>query len=1150
MRQFDNYAAGGTSQLGTTQQDWTSAFNEALGSDVATLYANAFPPGYCHDFDAETALADIELINQLDDNHDISMRLTDAASADDSEQEGQTQLFSFRLMTSKEAIALSDVLPLLENFGLRVLGERPYEIIDAAGQAVWLHVFALQYNPCDASRGKLDIATVAPAFEEAFRQVWEGNAESDLFNRLIFSIDADWRSIAMLRGYSRYMKQINLHYTRPFVATTLATHSTITDVLAQLFDLRFNPANTESGELMALECELLETAIIEGLENVDNLNEDKIIRQFLTLIKATVRTNFYQRNGSGDLKPYFSFKFEVAAIPEAPKPRPLYEIFVYSPRLEGVHLRGGKVARGGLRWSDRPEDFRTEVLGLVKAQQVKNSVIVPMGAKGGFVCKQAPSSSDREAFQAEGVACYRLFISALLDITDNLVDGEVVPPQSVVRWDNDDPYLVVAADKGTATFSDIANEISIDYGFWLGDAFASGGSVGYDHKKMGITARGAWVSVQRHFRELGLNTQEEDFTVVGVGDMAGDVFGNGMLCSEHICLVAAFNHMHIFIDPNPDAAASYQERKRLFELPRSSWSDYNSELISAGGGIFSRAAKTIPLSAEIKARFAIDADELAPNDLLKAILKAPVDLFWNGGIGTYAKASQETDDQVGDRANDSVRVNAAELGARVIGEGGNLGVTQQARMEYGLNGGRCNTDFIDNAAGVDCSDHEVNIKILLNSLMADGVMGEEDRNRLLESMTDSVADLVLENNYRQTQAISMAEFEASVRAIEYRRLISHYESLGKLDRDLEFIPADDVLAERKAVGKALTRAELSVLVSYGKLTLKESLADSDIAADAYLAKAAYEAFPQVLRDNYAQYIDNHQLHKEIVATQVAGDLVNRMGITFVQRMQQATGESEATIAKAYVAVRDLFKIDARWREIEALDYAVSNELQSEMISQLVRLVRRSTRWLLRARRAQIDPQSEIAYFEAAANYLSNHAGELLHGKQSEGWQQKVARYTEVGVPRELATFVASARYCYTSFAIAEGVDRSSAEIASVAECYFALGEKLQLNWFADQIVQMGVENYWQAMARESFRDDLENQQASLAENLIESAGGSFSEAVIEQWFAQHDAYVARWQEMMAELRCTEELDLAMFPVAIRELLDLSQASQQAINNAA
>lgn len=1138
MRQFDNYANGG---LGSS--NWLAEFNTAVDKEQAGLYGNAFPPGYQHDFDAAQAASDIALIDGLNDNKDIVMRLY-------RDKNDQGQQFHFRLFRKDSAIALSDVLPLLENFGLRVLGERPYEIVNSIGDSVWLHVFELQYCPCADQQVIIDVDAIAPAFEAAFTQVWQGNAESDLFNRLIFSIDIDWRSIAMLRAYSRYMKQINLHYTRPFVANTLAAYPQISAHLASLFELRFNPQNTASTADREPECERIESAIIEGLEAVENLNEDKIIRQYLTLIKATLRTNYFQPASSSPAattnKAYFSFKFDVSAIPEAPKPRPMFEIFVYSPRLEGVHLRGGKVARGGLRWSDRPEDFRTEVLGLVKAQQVKNSVIVPMGAKGGFVCKQAPPSSDREAFQAEGVACYRIFISALLDITDNLVDGEVVAPERVVRWDANDPYLVVAADKGTATFSDIANELSADYGFWLGDAFASGGSVGYDHKKMGITAKGAWISVQRHFREIGLNTQAEDFTVVGIGDMAGDVFGNGMLCSEHICLVAAFNHMHIFIDPNPNSQASFVERQRLFDLPRSSWSDYNSDLISAGGGIFSRAAKSIPLSAEIKQRFAIDADELAPNDLLKAILKAPTDLLWNGGIGTYAKATVESDAEVGDRANDSLRVNAAQLGAKVIGEGGNLGITQRARIEYGLHGGRCNTDFIDNAAGVDCSDHEVNIKILLNGLMADKVMNEEDRNRLLESMTDSVSELVLENNYRQTQAISMAEFEARERAIEFRRLISHYESIGKLDRELEFIPTDDVLAERKASGKTLTRAELSVLVSYSKLTLKESLAESDVANDSYIAKAAYDAFPPTLQENYAQQIDNHQLHKEIVATQIAGDLVNRMGITFVQRMQQATGESEANIAKAYIAARDLFDIDSQWRAIEALDYKVSNELQSELLSQLVRLVRRSTRWLLRSRRALLNPEVDVAYFKAAASYLAGNIGGLLAGKQSDDWQQKVERYTEAGVPAELAKFVASARYCYTTFAIAEVANTSTVELAQVASCYFALGERLELNWFADQIVKMGVDNYWQAMARESFRDDLEGQQALLADNLMSIANGVVNADMLDGWFAEHDTYIGRWQSMMAELRCAQEMDLAMFPVAIRELLDLSQASQKAL----
>ncbi len=1126
MKQFDGYATGGN---GSAQ--WAAGVESLEINGQAVPVAAVFPPGYQHDFSPVDACADYALLQSLGQGDDIALRLYQQAGDDSS-------IVRFRVMRRHSAIALSDVLPLLENFGLRVLGEKPYCLDCGQEGEAWLHVFELE------TRGNFSAAVeqLAPAFEAAFRKVWDGAAESDLFNQLVFTCGADWRSTAMLRAYSRYMKQIGLHYTRPFIANTLASHPEISRLLVALFSQRFEPsAASATGREAA--CAQTEASILQLLESVQNLTEDQVVRQYLTLLNATLRTNYFQLDAAGEPKAYFSFKFDVAKIPEAPKPRPMFEIFVYSPRLEGVHLRGGKVARGGLRWSDRHEDFRTEVLGLVKAQQVKNSVIVPMGAKGGFVCKQAPSSDEREAFLAEGVACYKTFICALLDITDNLQQSEVVAPENTVRWDEDDPYLVVAADKGTATFSDIANGISQQYGFWLGDAFASGGSVGYDHKGMGITAKGAWVSVQRHFRELGLNVQQQDFTVVGVGDMGGDVFGNGMLCSPHIQLVAAFNHMHIFVDPNPDSASSYTERQRLFDMPRSSWDDYEKALISSGGGVFLRSAKSIPISAQMQARFGISVDQMTPNELIKAILKAPVDLFWNGGIGTYAKSSQETHADVGDRANDNLRVDASELGARVVGEGGNLGLTQLARVEYGLAGGRCNTDFIDNAAGVDCSDHEVNIKILLNSLIAGGTLPEAERTSLLESMTDAVSELVLENNYRQTQAISLAEYETHVRAVEYRRFISFLEAQGKLDRELEYLPADDLLAERKSSGHALTRAELSVLVSYAKLALKEALAQSDVADDEYIAQAAPTAFPVVLRENYGQQIGSHQLHSEIVATQVAGDLVNRMGITFVQRMQEATGENEAAIAKAYVTARDLFDIEAHWQQIAALDYQVSSELQHEMFAHLVRLVRRSTRWLLRSRRARLNPAGEIAEFGEAAAYLAEHIGELLTGDQRESWAAKVATYVEQGIDEKLAKYVAGARYFYTAFAISQARAESGDSLGHVASCYFTLGHQLELNWFADQIVTMGVENYWQAMARESFRDDLEEQQAKLTCNLSKETQAAGGECQIDEWSARHETYIGRWQSMMTELRSAPEVDLAMFPVAIRELLDLVQVSQ-------
>lgn len=1112
---------------------WTDELNSILTSEKFALYREAFSPGYQHDFDAATAATDVGLIDQLDSGSSIAMSLYRYDN-------DESNVIRFRLLHHDEPIALSDILPLLENFGLRVIGERPYQIKNEANRTTWLHVFEMHYTMSD----NIEIASIDAIFKAAFINIWRGNAENDTFNSLLLNTKIDWRSVVLLRAYAGYLKQITFNYSQSYIASTMAKHSLLTGLLVNLFNERFDPNLSDHDRTASVL--LTERSILSELENVDNLTEDKIIRQYMTLINATVRTNFFQTEALGGHKEHLSLKFKVSEIPEAPKPRPMFEIYVYSPRVEGVHLRGGKVARGGLRWSDRDQDFRTEVLGLVKAQQVKNSVIVPVGAKGGFVCKQPPENDNRDELQAEGIACYRTFIRGLLDITDNLIEHEVVTPVDVKRWDDDDPYLVVAADKGTATFSDIANEIAEEYEFWLGDAFASGGSVGYDHKKMGITARGAWVAVQRHFRELGTNVQEEDFTVIGIGDMGGDVFGNGMLSSSHIRLLAAFNHTHIFVDPNPDAASSFVERKRLFELPRSSWEDYNRESISEGGGIFERRSKSIPISAAMKQRFTIIEDQLPPDDLIKALLKAPVDLLWNGGIGTYAKASTETHTDVGDKANDCLRVDAGELGARVIGEGGNLGFTQLARVEFCLNGGRCNTDFIDNAAGVDCSDNEVNIKILLNSLVSNGEISIDERKKLLESMTGAVEDLVLENNYRQTAAISIAENEAMNRAVEYGRLIAHFEHTGKLDRELEFIPNDETLAERKAAGNALSRPELSVLVSYSKILLKEALINSDLAENEYVAKAAQTAFPSILRERYPDQIDNHQLRKEIVATQITGDLVNRMGMTFVHRMQQATGETEANIAKAYVTARDLFNIDTHWKAMEALDYNVPSEVQFNMTAQLNRLARRSTRWLLRSRRSDLEPQREIDYFSEAAKMLAEHIDDLLQGDQKVQWQQKIVQLLDAGVPEVLARFIASTRYLYTAFAIAEVSAGTGVALPTVAETYFTLGHELELNWFADRIAQINVDNYWQAMARESFRDDLEWQQRSLSMSVLNIASKlGNNELALQNWTAQHDGYISRWRNMISELRSTHVLDFAMFPVAIRELLDLSQASEHA-----
>ncbi|MGB3619891.1 MAG: NAD-glutamate dehydrogenase, partial [Ketobacter sp.] len=852
------------------------SFGEDRAGSLHSAYSDAFSLSYREEFGTRTAVTDIEHFESLSEANPLSVSFFHSLEDD-------PKALRFKLYRLDKNIPLSDVLPMLEHLGLRVLGGRPFRVVTRSENTIWVYDFAVRYSGDKI----VEMDKVKLKFQEAFLNAWKGFAENDSFNRLVLAVGLNWREVAMLRAYAKYFKQTGFAFSQAYIKDALINHPGVTRLLVDLFEVRFS---LHSGSDEADEAQL-KARLLEQLDQVQSLDEDRILRRYLDMMSGTVRTNFYQQDESGAAKPYISLKFSPRTIPDLPKPLPMYEIFVYSPRVEGVHLRGGKVARGGLRWSDRREDFRTEVLGLVKAQQVKNAVIVPVGAKGGFFPKKLSKTANRDDMLAEGIACYKTFIQGLLDITDNLVNDKVVPPPNVVRKDEDDPYLVVAADKGTATFSDIANSLSEQYGFWLGDAFASGGSVGYDHKKMGITARGAWVSVQRHFRELGIDVQSSPVTLIGIGDMSGDVFGNGLLQSRCLQMVAGFNHLHIFIDPNPDPETSYAERERLFNLPRSSWADYNSELISAGGGIFPRSAKSIRISQQMKDRFLIEADALTPNELISMLLKSPVDLIWNGGIGTYIKSSKEQHSDVGDKANDALRVNGCDVKAKVIGEGGNLGITQLGRIEYGLNGGLSNTDFIDNAGGVNCSDHEVNIKILLNDVVANGDMTMKQRNQLLVEMTDEVAQLVLDNNYRQTQALSIARSETQYRMAEYKRYIHSLVSEGKLDRELECIPGDEELHDRIINGKGLVRAELSTLLSYTKAILKDELTHSGLPDDEYICHEMEKAFPQVLVERFSKSLYQHKLRREIVATKVASSMVDFMGITFVYRMKDAAGSS-------------------------------------------------------------------------------------------------------------------------------------------------------------------------------------------------------------------------------------------------------------------
>ncbi len=1096
-------------------------------------FRDAFSSSYKEHFESRTAVHDIASIAELATSDDIAMSFYQPVGA-------EPNIVRFKVFRKTKTIELSDIIPLLENLGLRVLSENPYAIHKKSDDVIWLHDFKLSYS----LPGVIDVLGVKEIFQKAFSAVWHKRTVNDAFNKLVLSAELNWREVFVLRAYASYMHQTLFNFTEHYIANALVNQRDIARLLINLFITKFDPTFNASQEERINNINQYRDEILTSLNSVSNLNEDRILRRFLALMDGSLRTNYFQLQTDGNPKEYLSIKLSPRSIVDIPEPRPLYEIFVYSLRVEGVHLRGGKVARGGLRWSDRLQDYRTEVLGLVKAQQVKNAVIVPNGAKGGFVCKQPPQAGGREAVQQEGIACYKIFVRALLDLTDNLVEGKLVPPKNVVRYDEDDPYLVVAADKGTATFSDIANSISAEYNHWLGDAFASGGSQGYDHKGMGITARGAWISVMRHFREKNINIQQEDFTVVGIGDMAGDVFGNGMLLSQHICLVAAFNHMHIFIDPTPDSAKSFVERQRLFTTPKTTWADYDKTLISKGGGIFNRDAKTIAITPEMKQVFGIYEDNLTPTELMTSLLKAPVDLIWNGGIGTYVKSSHETHAEVGDKANDSLRVNGVELRAKVFGEGGNLGMTQRGRIEYALNGGACNTDFIDNAGGVDCSDHEVNVKILLNEVVSSGDLTSKQRNQLLASMTNNIADLVLKNNYRQTQAISIAEMESLARGAEYRRFMSNLESQKRLNRKLEFLPADDILLERQSHSLGLTRPELSILISYAKAVLKEDLAADNIADNSYVAKAVEGAFPEKIAAEFSVPLYNHRLKREIVATQIANDMVNNMGISFAQRLIESTGASVGDVAKAYIAARDVYQMEQFILDLQALDHQLPAKIQYELMINMMRRVRRATRWFLRNRRSNIDPAVEVEFFGPAVASISAQLPVLLLGGQLEELQGQYQRLRESGVPQDLIVRASSASYLFSGFSVAEAARRSGRDIVAVTQLYFLLSDTLSLPWFANQIASLKVETFWQAMARESYMDDLESQLRSLTISLIESTNESTNIAdLLDSWSSQQSILINRWKLMVNELQAASGTDFAVFSVALRELLDLAQATQ-------
>jgi glutamate dehydrogenase len=1018
---------------------------------------------------------------------------------------------------------------MLENFGLRVISERPYELTWPEGGSAWIQDFEVEHR----DRVPVEIAKVEADFTDAFLAAWRGDIENDGFNRLLLVAGLKAREIVVLRAYCRYLLQTGVPFSQASMERTLANNPAIARNLVRLFERRFNPDVVTNKR----DTDKLVSQIRTDLDAVASADEDRILRGYLNVVEATIRTNYYQL-ANDQPKSYLAVKLDPSKIPDLPLPRPKFEVFVYSPRVEAVHLRMGYVSRGGIRWSDRREDFRTEILGLMKAQNVKNTVIVPVGAKGGFVCKRLPNGT-REEVQAEVIACYQTLIRSLLDLTDNIIGGKIVPPPRVVRRDADDAYMVVAADKGTASFSDIANAISIEYGYWLGDACASGGSAGYDHKKMAITARGAWECVKRHFREIGVDIQKEDFTATGIGDMSGDVFGNGMLLSRHIRLLAAFDHRHIFLDPNAVSASSFEERERLFKLPRSSWDDYDRKKISKGGGVFPRTAKSITLSPEASSMLGIAATTAAPNEIIRAILKMPADLLWNGGIGTYVKSSEESNAEVGDRTNDAVRINGTELRAKVVGEGGNLGLTQRGRVEYALGGGRLNTDFIDNSAGVNTSDVEVNIKILLNPLMQAGKLTRGDRNKLLARMTNEVATLVLRNNYLQSQAISTLELQARARLPEFQHLIRTLERSGDLNRALEFLPADDELADRRKRGVGLSRPELSILLAYSKIWLTNHLLASDVPEDPYLSNELERYFPEPIQEKFSRQIGQHRLRREIITTATTNSLVNRMGPAFVPRAQEDTGAQPAQIARAYTAAREIFDMRATWAEIEALDTRIPAKLQYSMAFQTGRLLRHVTYWLLSQRKKGLQVDAAVAEFRKGVRQLEAEVVNVLGGSDRERFEKVRKEHVDAGVPPALAARIASLPAHNAALDIVEIAAAHEVSVVEAARVYFEIGTRVGLDWLRDQIEQLSVEGTWQAIARTGLRDGAMRIHRRLAERVLSKTEQGAAHARVAAWLEAAGDDLAQWQRTVTEMKASGAGDFATLSVGLESVRKLA-----------
>ncbi len=1095
------------------------AFGEERGTQLAQRYAEAFPAAYQELVPAQAAARDVARIERLSPEPALETLLYRPAAAEDGE-------LRLKLFHGARPASLSEALPVLEHMGLRVVDEQPFEVTPQGAPACWIHDFGLRWE----GGAGLDPQAVGDTFRDAFAAVWTGRAESDGLNRLILAAGLTWQEVVLLRAYARYMRQLGTAFSQAYMAETLAAWPGIAARLVALFRARFAPEGSDAGRAAACA-----DAVREALHDVASLDEDRILRRFLAGVEATVRTNY----ATGDPEAPLALKLHPASLPDVPSPVPWAEIFVYAPHFEGVHLRGGDVARGGIRWSTRREDFRTEVLGLLKAQMVKNAAIVPVGAKGGFALRCLPAG--REAQQEAGRAAYRAYVDAMLQLTDNLRGDTPVPPPRVVRHDGPDPYLVVAADKGTATFSDLANSVSAAHGFWLGDAFASGGSAGYDHKAMGITARGAWEAVRRHFRELGRDSQREPLTVAGIGDMSGDVFGNGMLCSRQIRLVAAFDHRHVFIDPDPEPAAAYAERQRLFALAGSSWDDYDRSVLSAGGGVFPRSAKSVTLSPQARSALAIEAEVLTPDELIQAVLCAPVDLLWNGGIGTYIKASHESHAQVDDKGTDAVRVDAHRLRCRVVGEGGNLGLTQLARIEFAARGGRINTDAVDNVGGVACSDCEVNIKILLNEAVADGELSRERRDALLAEMTEEVAGLVLATCRSQSDALGLAEAEASRRRDEHAGLMRRLERDGTLDRALEALPDDAALAERAADGAGLLRPELAVLLAYAKIAAQQALRSSGLPDEPLMEPLLLDAFPPTLGERFPERIRGHRLRRELVATAAANRIIDRMGETFLDRVTERTGAEVSGAVQAWLVAEALLELDAAWQALAA-EEAITEPVRREQWLALRALHEHATLWLLRNPEpiAGIDDATAaIARLQPAIRRLTEHLDSVLPEATASGLAQERARLQADGLPGPLARRLAALPVLYPALDWLAVADSGGAELLAVAGCHYRLVEALELGGLRRALAGLATQDGWQERFRDGLVADYDRQLRTLVAQLVAERGAD--PAAVAPFLEARRPAAERLRRVLQEVHNSTVPGAAVLGVAVQELEALVQA---------